>query len=45
MADIKKELMKPRPIFNPEGNDDPAKRGILHGDTTNIFNLNVIKYE
>ena len=45
MSDIRKELMKPRPIFNPEGNDDPAKLGILHGDTTNIFNLNVIKYE
>jgi len=29
MGDIRKELMKPRPIFNPEGNDDPAKRGIL----------------
>jgi len=45
MADLRKELMKPRPIFNPEGNDDPAKRGVLYGDTTNIFNLNVIKYE
>lgn len=37
--------LEKRPIFNPEGNDDPALRGILKGSVTNIFNLNNIKYK
>ena len=36
--------LEKRPIFNPDGNDDPSARGILKGSVTNIFNLNNIKY-
>ncbi len=38
------ELMKPRPIFNKEGDDSIQNRKIIKGDTTGIFNLNDVKY-
>jgi len=36
--------MEKKKIFNPSGNDDVAKRTIIKGDTTNLFNLNDVKY-
>lgn len=32
-------------LFNPQGNDTIEQRSIIHGNTTNIFNLNDVKYE
>jgi ribonucleoside-diphosphate reductase beta chain len=32
-------------IFNPQGTDSLDKRKIIGGDTTNIFNLNNVKYQ
>jgi len=32
-------------IFNPKGTDDVAKRTIIKGDTTGLFNLNAVKYQ
>ena len=31
-------------IFNPSGNDDASARTIIKGNTTGLFNLNVVKY-
>ena len=31
-------------LFNPEGNDSLSERKIIKGDTTNLFNLNEVKY-
>lgn len=36
--------MKPNPIFNPEGNDSVSSRSIWFGETTNLMNLNDIRY-
>jgi len=38
-----KEL-KANPIFNPAGNDEVAKRTIIKGNTTGLFQLNATKY-
>jgi len=38
------KMMKQNLIFNPEGNDDVAKRTIIKGNTTGLFNLNDTKY-
>lgn len=32
-------------LFNPEGNDSRESRSIIKGNTTNLFNLNDVKYE
>lgn len=32
-------------LFNPEGNDTLLERKIIKGNTTNIFNLNNVKYQ
>ena len=32
-------------LFNPEGNDAIQKRTMIHGDSTNLFNLNEVKYK
>ncbi len=38
------EIMKKKLLFNPEGNDCVTKRSIIKGNTTNLFNLNDVKY-
>ena len=38
------ELMKPRPIFNKDGDDSVQHRKIIKGEATGIFNLNDVKY-
>ncbi len=40
MVKLKKKL-----IFNPKGDDDVAKRTIIKGDTTGLFQLNSTKYQ
>lgn len=37
-------LITKNKIFNPKGNDDIAKRTIIHGNATGLFNLNNVKY-
>ncbi|MGC9504402.1 ribonucleotide-diphosphate reductase subunit beta [Baaleninema sp.] len=37
--------MPVNPIFNPEGNDDPNHRTIWLGDTTNLMQLNDVRYD
>lgn len=37
--------MKPTPIFNPDGTDSKESRQIWFGNTTNLMNLNNVKYE
>jgi ribonucleoside-diphosphate reductase beta chain len=37
--------MERKPIFNPKGNDDVAKRTIIKGNTTGLFQLNATKYQ
>lgn len=36
--------IKPKKLFNPDGNDSVAKRTIIKGDTTGLFQLNDSKY-
>ena len=36
--------MEVRKLFNPEGNDDLQNRKIIKGNSTNLFNLNEVKY-
>lgn len=36
--------MPVNPIFNPQGNDDPEHRSIWFGDTTNLMQLNDVRY-
>jgi len=36
--------MKRNLIFNPKGDDDLARRTIIKGNTTGLFNLNAVKY-
>lgn len=38
------EEMRRNLMFNPEGDDDTAKRTIIKGATTGLFNLNAVKY-
>ena len=41
----KKLLTMPiNPIFNPNGNDDIAHRSIWFGETTNLMQLNDVRY-
>jgi len=37
--------MKKKNIFNPLGNDSKEYRQLLEGNSTNLFNLNNVKYE
>ncbi len=37
--------MQQNPIFNPKGNDDVAKRTIIKGNATGLFQLNATKYQ
>ncbi|NJK60718.1 MAG: ribonucleoside-diphosphate reductase, partial [Oscillatoriales cyanobacterium SM2_1_8] len=37
-------MMKPNRIFNPGGNDDVGHRSIWFGDTTNLMQLNDVRY-
>lgn len=37
--------MDRKKLFNPLGNDSLAERKIIKGDSTNIFNLNNVKYQ
>lgn len=38
------ETIKTKKLFNPEGDDSLMNRKIIKGDTTNLFNLNEVKY-
>jgi ribonucleoside-diphosphate reductase beta chain len=38
------QLMSANPIFNPNGNDDVAHRTIWFGETTNLMQLNDVRY-
>lgn len=38
------EQMPVNPIFNPQGNDDTVHRSIWFGDTTNLMQLNDVRY-
>ena len=38
------KIITRNPIFNPSGNDDASARTIIKGNTTGLFNLNVVKY-
>jgi ribonucleoside-diphosphate reductase beta chain len=40
----KLDLMSINPIFNPDGNDDVEHRSIWFGDTTNLMQLNDVRY-
>ncbi|MDN5305296.1 MAG: ribonucleoside-diphosphate reductase beta chain [Fusobacteriaceae bacterium] len=40
-----KEFLNKKLLFNPEGNDDIEKRRVINGTTTNLFNLNNVKYK
>lgn len=37
--------MKPKRLFNPEGDDSLENRRIIGGNSTNIFNLNNVRYQ
>ncbi|WP_300328570.1 ribonucleotide-diphosphate reductase subunit beta [Fusobacterium sp.] len=37
--------MDKKMLFNPQGNDSVNERKIIKGNTTNIFNLNNVKYQ
>ena len=37
--------MKPKRLFNPEGDDSLESRRIIGGNSTNIFNLNNVRYQ
>ena len=37
--------MEPKRLFNPEGNDSLDTRRIIGGNSTNIFNLNNVRYQ
>jgi len=36
--------MRITPVFNPTGNDDVAHRSIWFGETTNLMQLNSVRY-
>ncbi|NJN61471.1 MAG: ribonucleoside-diphosphate reductase [Coleofasciculaceae cyanobacterium RL_1_1] len=36
--------MPVNPIFNPDGNDDTQHRTIWFGETTNLMQLNDVRY-
>lgn len=38
------ELIKKKSMFNVDGNDDVNHRKIIKGNSTNLFNLNEVKY-
>lgn len=38
------DRMPTNPIFNPDGNDDIAHRSIWFGETTNLMQLNDVRY-
>jgi ribonucleoside-diphosphate reductase beta chain len=47
MWDAKKDdktTIVANPLFNPAGDDTPAERTIIKGNTTGLFNLNATKY-
>ena len=37
-------IMEPNKIFSPNGNDDINNRSIWHGETTNLMQLNDVRY-
>ncbi|MEA3304614.1 MAG: ribonucleotide-diphosphate reductase subunit beta [Patescibacteria group bacterium] len=37
--------MSTKKLFNPQGDDTIQGRTIIHGDTTNLLNLNEVKYQ
>ena len=44
MYQPRQSLMPINPVFNPHGNDDTANRLIWFGDTTNLMQLNDVRY-
>lgn len=45
LGTIKRNTMKAALIFNPAGDDSVANRSIWYGTTTNLMNLNSIRYK
>ena len=41
----KEEIMKARPLFNPQGDTEINKRYMLFGNTTNLNDFNNMKYK
>ena len=39
------KCIKPTPVFNPEGDDTKEHRLVWHGNTTNLMNLNNVRYD
>lgn len=39
------EILKPKPLFNPNGETDVGKRRMIQGDTTNLNDFNNMKYD
>ena len=37
--------MERKKLFNPEGTEDVSQRRLINGNTTNLFNLNNVKYQ
>ncbi|CCH67378.1 Ribonucleotide reductase of class Ia (aerobic),beta subunit [Richelia intracellularis HH01] len=44
MYQLKQSLMPINPVFNPKGNDDTGNRLIWFGETTNLMQLNDVRY-
>ena len=42
--DMELEQVKKKKLFNPNGDDSIINRTMINGNTTNLFNLNNIKY-
>ena len=42
---MEEKKVKRKKLFNPQGNDSTSERKIILGNTTNLFNLNNIKYK
>lgn len=44
MTEVLLNRMPTNPIFNPDGNDDVAHRSVWFGETTNLMQLNDVRY-
>ena len=45
MITLTQDTMHANPIFNPDGNDDTEHRKIWFGETTNLMQLNDVRYD
>ena len=42
---LENQKIRINPIFNPQGKDDIQDRSIWFGNTTNLMNLNNVRYD